>query len=83
MVRLLFFGRLGDVAGVSEIDVAPPAEVTSLDALRSWLGHGNPALAEALAHPSVKVAVDGTLVHADEGVSNASEIAFLPPVSGG
>lgn len=83
MVRVLFFGRLGDLAGTSEMDLALPAEVTSVKELRSLLGHSNPALGAALAQPSVRVAVDGTIAYDNAMPHSASEIAFLPPVSGG
>lgn len=82
-MRVLFFGRLGEVAGTSETGLDLPAEVASLSALRSLLGRGNPALGEALAQPSVRVAVDGTIAHGDALPHRTSEIAFLPPVSGG
>ena len=78
-IKLVFLGRLEDVAGASDI-VVPP--VKSIEAVLATL---DPALAEALRAPRVKLAVNGVLVRdVDAPVLRAGdEIAFLPPVSGG
>lgn len=78
MARVLLFGRLADIAGWREKTV----EAASLSHLRAALS-ADPALAEALAGPSVQVAVDKTLVRADVPLTGTSEVAFLPPMSGG
>ncbi|WP_068092471.1 MoaD/ThiS family protein [Novosphingobium rosa] len=72
-VRLVFLGRLADVAGVSAKEVAP-GPLTDL--LR-----GLPA---GLLSPRVKLALNGMLVQAEGLVlDSGDELAFLPPVSGG
>ncbi len=78
MPRVLLFGRLADVAGWREKTI----EAATLAQLRAALS-ADPRLAEALAGPSVQVAVDKTLVRADVALGPASEVAFLPPMSGG
>ena len=78
MPRVLLFGRLADVAGWREKTV----EAATLAELRAALG-ADPLLAEALAGPSVQVAVDKALVRADVALKPTSEVAFLPPMSGG
>ena len=77
MARLVFLGRLADVAGGAEREVAPGALADVLAALP-------PALAGALADPRLKCALNGALV-GREGLVLApgDELAFLPPVSGG
>lgn len=72
-------GRLEDVAGAGDI-LVPAA--SSIDAVLATL---DPALAEALRAPRVKLAVNGVLLRdADAPVlREGDEIAFLPPVSGG
>jgi molybdopterin synthase sulfur carrier subunit len=79
--RVLLFGRLADVAGWRErkIDPAP----ATLAALKRGLSADNPALGEALLGPGVQAAVDKALVRGDVPLSDASEVAFLPPMSGG
>jgi len=80
MVRLVFLGRLENVAGVAHMN-CPLAEPTTLADL---LGMLPTALAEALQGPKVRVARNGTVAGA-EGlvVQDGDELAFLPPVSGG
>lgn len=78
-LKLLFLGRLEDVAGASERDIAQVANLAQLLALL------DPALAEALTAPRVRIALNGLLV-ADPAMlmlADGDEVAFLPPVSGG
>lgn len=79
MTRVLLFGRLADLAGWRERQM----EAASLDVLRSKLAEEDPALGAALLGPGVQAAVDQTLVRGDAALSAASEVAFLPPMSGG
>lgn len=79
MVKLVFLGKLADLAGASEREV-----VGSLD----WVGllaGLEPELAEVVQGEKVRLAVNGTLL-ADKAALDAAsgdEIAVLPPVSGG
>jgi molybdopterin synthase sulfur carrier subunit len=80
MARLVFLGRLEDLAGTAERDL-PLAGPTPLPDILATL----PAdLAAALAAPRIRLAVNGTLA-AQAGLTVApdDELAFLPPVSGG
>lgn len=79
MARVLLFGRLADLAGWRERQV----EAVGLDALRHLIAEGDPALGAALSGPGVQVAVDQALVRGDVRLTAASEVAFLPPMSGG
>ena len=78
-VKLVFLGRLEDVAGAAEREVARP------DSLEALLGSLEPELAEALSGPKIKLAINGALVADRAGVTlkEGDELAFLPPVSGG
>lgn len=77
MARLVFLGRLADLAGGAEREVAPG----SLARIMADMG---PELAQALAGPRVRLALNGALVVGDGLVLKAGdELAFLPPVSGG
>ncbi len=79
MIRLVFLGKLVDLAGGDMREMSGP---------RNWpemLAELPAPLAEALASDSIKVAVNGAL-EADKAAIVATagdEIAFLPPVSGG
>jgi molybdopterin synthase sulfur carrier subunit len=80
-VRLLFLGKLADLAGEGE-RVLALAGPLGWDALLDLV---EPALASALAGAKVRVARNGSMV-ADKTAlvaGEGDEIAFLPPVSGG
>ena len=79
MARVLLFGRLADQAGWRERTF----EAASLAALRDLIAQDDPDLAEALSGPGVQVAVDKTLVRGEAILAAATEVAFLPPMSGG
>jgi molybdopterin synthase sulfur carrier subunit len=78
-VKLVFLGRLADLAGAPQRHVAAPLDWATLVAavegdLGDWV-RGN----------KVKVAVNGTVL-ADKTALQAKdgdEVALLPPVSGG
>ncbi len=80
MARILFFGRLRDIAGCAMMEYAACA---SLLELREALARENPMLGEALDDPSVRVAVDQAMVGREAPIDGAAEIAFMPPLSGG
>lgn len=79
MARVLLFGPLRDVAGWREREAA----ADSIAALRALLAGEDAALGAALAAPGVQVALDQALVRGDAPLSAGSEVAFLPPMSGG
>lgn len=78
-VRLVFLGKLADLAGAPEAEVAAPLDWAGLvEALRD-------ELAEWLAGDKLKLAVNGAVL-ADKTALQAEdgdEVALLPPVSGG
>jgi molybdopterin synthase sulfur carrier subunit len=78
-LRLVFLGRLEDVAGVVEREVET---IASVDGVLATL---DPELATALGADRVKLAVNGMLFHdrAAPVLKDGDELAFLPPVSGG
>ena len=76
--RLVFLGRLEDIAGAGERSmVAGPLE-TMLSALE-------PELALALLDERIRIALNGVLIAERGGIvlAGGDELAFLPPVSGG
>lgn len=79
VARVLFFGRFRDITGVTEMQLEAP----TLSALRARLVAQHPALAEALSASGVVVAVDKIIRHHDIDLTAASEVAFMPPLSGG
>ena len=79
MAKVLLFGPLRDVAGWRERQIESPF----LSALRARLSEDHPALGEALAGRGVQVALDQVIVRGDAPLSAGTEVAFLPPMSGG
>jgi molybdopterin synthase sulfur carrier subunit len=79
VARVLLFGRLADQAGWRDRSV----EAATLAALRAALAADDPGLGEALSGPGVQVAVDKAIVRGEASLAAATEVAFLPPMSGG
>jgi sulfur-carrier protein len=80
-MRVLLFGRLGDLAGWRErsFDPAP----STLSELKRLIAAADAALGVALSGPGVQAAIDRAIVRGDARLSSAAEVAFLPPMSGG
>lgn len=76
MAKVLLFGRLAEIAGWRERQV----EASTLAELRSALAED---LADALDGPGIQAAVDLVIVREDVALTGASEVAFLPAMSGG
>jgi sulfur-carrier protein len=78
-VKLVFLGKLADLAGAPDKDVPGPLDWQGLlDALPGPLG-------EAVRGEKVRLAVGGTVL-ADKtalAAQDGDEVALLPPVSGG
>lgn len=77
-LRVLYFASLRDAAGVAEQTVeTAAADLAGLyDALRAEHGLGLP-------RERLRVAVDGAFARWDQAPQAGSEVAFIPPVSGG
>ena len=77
-VTVLYFASLRDAAGTDSESLdteAPDLRVLYLE-LRARHGF-------ALQVERLRVAVDGAFAHWDDAPREGSEIAFIPPVSGG
>lgn len=83
MARVLFFGRLRDIAGTAELDMAMPPSIDSVADVRALLCERDAALGAALSEPGVRVAVDRLFANDDTPVQGAQEFAFMSPLSGG
>lgn len=83
MARLLFFGKLADIAGARMRDYSLAGEGHSLADLIAALSADEPALGAALVDLKVRYLVNEEMARDDMVLSDQDEIAFLPPVSGG
>lgn len=83
-MKVLYFAWLRTKTGIAAEDVTPPADVTTVGDLVTWLISRGPGYAEAFANPQVvRAAVNQDHAQADTPVSPTDEVAFFPPVTGG
>jgi len=77
-VHVLYFASLRDAAGVD-------SEVVDADAadLRAFYEQLQQRHGFALPVSQLRVAVDGAFARWDDAPRDGSEVAFIPPVSGG
>jgi molybdopterin synthase sulfur carrier subunit len=80
IVRVLYFASLKERAGGSAETIDVPAGC-DVAALWSILQRTHPRLGEVTTRPLA--ACDMTLASWDRSLDGVSEVAFLPPVSGG
>ncbi len=76
-VRVLYFASLRDAAGIESETIEHEGDLHALYlALRATHGFALPA-------ERLRVAMDGAFVSWDDRPSDGTEVAFIPPVSGG
>ena len=81
---MLYFAWVREAIGTGEERVAPPAEVTSVADLISWLAGRSEGHARAFADRArLRAAVDQQFVPLDAALDGAREVALFPPVTGG
>lgn len=84
MVRLLYFARLREDLGTGAEELALPAGVTTVAALRAHLMARGGAWASTLANgKALRVAVNQEMAEPATPVAAGDEVAFFPPVTGG
>ena len=83
MTRILFFGRVGDAAGCNELTIDVPRDLRTVGDLRGWLASRDKALAPVILSPSVRTAIDQVFGDDASALTDAKEIAFMSPLSGG
>jgi molybdopterin converting factor subunit 1 len=79
-VKVLFFGRLKDVAGRAE-DFIEFADAATIEQLFALYAARHPELAKY--RPSVVASCNEEFAAWDTPLRPGDEVAFLPPVSGG
>ncbi len=84
MTRVMFFGRLRDIAQCSERPVCLHGAL-SLDAFRRLVASGDDDLERALREDSIRVAVNATITPRSGAIviHPGDDVAFMPPFSGG
>ena len=82
MARILFFGKLADLAGGRERKMLLSESISTINGLIDEIGKADEVLAAALREVSVRCIVNEEMNFTGR-ISDQDEIAFLPPVSGG
>ena len=83
-VKLLYFAWVREKAGKAEETVELPESVTTVSDLMDWQKTRGPEFEAAFEQSKViRTAIDQTHVAHDANISQAREIAFFPPVTGG
>jgi len=83
-MTILYFAWLKEKIGKGEEQLAPPADVKTLEELVTWLAARGPGYADAFEDRDViRAAIDQEFAEPDDLIKGAAEIAFFPPVTGG
>ena len=83
MAQLLFFGKLGDLAGGRMREMPLSTSNITVAQLIAAIGDDDSVLGNALSDPTVRFIINEQICSSDTVISETDEIAFLPPVSGG
>lgn len=83
-MRLVFLGKLGDLAPPELVELPLPAGVCTLADLKQWIASVQPQLGRVMAATPVRLVLNhGVALDLSAPVADGDEIAFLPPMSGG
>lgn len=83
-MKVLYFAALRERMGRADESLPLPAGVATVGALQDWLRARDEAGAVAFQHgATVRAAVNQDFAHASTPVTDADEVAFFPPVTGG
>ena len=78
-VKLVFLGKLADLAGAPVLELPAPLNWSGL------LASLDPELGKAVSGDKTRIAVDGVVLAEKDLLAavDGTEVALLPPVSGG
>jgi molybdopterin synthase sulfur carrier subunit len=83
-VKLRYFAWVRERVGKTEEEIDPPAGIATVGELMAWLARRGEGYAYAFENPKViRAAIDKSHVRADARITDAGEIAFFPPMTGG
>lgn len=80
IMEILLFGITRDIAGKAKLTIPAGENLQTVGDLKVWLGQQYPAMQQL---SSLAVAVDSEYADDSLPISSNSEIALIPPVSGG
>jgi molybdopterin synthase sulfur carrier subunit len=83
-MKAVYFAWVRERIGKENEEITPPAWVTNVGELITWLSRRGESYAYAFENPQViRAAIDQTHVQHDAPIGTAREVAFFPPMTGG
>ena len=83
-MKLVYFAWIRERIGLESEEIQRPEDVTTVEALIAWLRERGPNYAHALEDDkAIRVALDQNHSDRDADITEAREIAFFPPMTGG
>jgi molybdopterin synthase sulfur carrier subunit len=82
-MKLRYFASLRETLGTGSEDLALPAGVATVGALRAHLAARGGAWQVFATSQSLRAAVNQALAAAEAPLADGDEVAFFPPVTGG
>ena len=83
-MKVRYFAWVRERVGKPEEEIEPPAGITTVAELMTWLAGRGEQYAHAFENPKViRAAIDRNHVKPDTAIAGAREIAFFPPMTGG
>lgn len=83
-MKILYFAWLRERLNRSSDEVSPPSDIVTLADLVIWLRERDEALDMAMENPHIfKLSINARIVPWSTPIAGATEIAILPPMTGG
>ena len=83
-MKLVYFAWIRERIGLESEEIERPDGLTTVEALIVWLRERGPNYAHALEDDkAIRIAVDKEHKDRDADITDAREIAFFPPMTGG
>ena len=83
-MKILYFAWVREKTGISKEEITLPDDVGTALGLIEWLSQRGGGYADAFSNvDSVRVAINQDYASHDRAITDADEIAFFPPVTGG
>ncbi|MVF10597.1 molybdopterin converting factor subunit 1 [Ketobacter sp. MCCC 1A13808] len=83
MIKVLFFARIRDQVGCSELELSLPEGVSNLGELTALVKRQGDTFEAALSDQQLLVAVNQEMANPAMTIEDGDEIAYFPPVTGG
>lgn len=83
-MKAVYFAWVRERVGSTDEEIAPPADVRTVEDLIGWLIARGENYAYAFENArAIRAAIDRKHVKHDAPIAGAREIAFFPPMTGG